>query len=58
VVEPVDDWDDLTYVLCNKAHSQFVTEQGNITGKEFRQLKDVDEEARKGFVALCKGKLL
>jgi hypothetical protein len=57
VVEPADDWSDLTYVLCNKLHSQFCSEKGDITGKKLLSLKGMDLEAAGEFLALCKGNL-
>jgi hypothetical protein len=56
VAESVDDWQDLTYILCNKAHSQFVSDKGDIVGKKLKELKDVDLGASIKFIALCKGK--
>jgi hypothetical protein len=58
VVEGVDDWNDLRYILCNKAHSQFVIEEGEIVGKTLRELKDIDERSINAFIAVCKGRLV
>jgi hypothetical protein len=55
VVEPVDDWTDCTYVLCNNAHSHFISENQDVVGKRIKQLKHIDLDAASAFLAVCKG---
>jgi hypothetical protein len=56
VVEGVDDWNDITFILCNKVHSQFVSETGDITGKNLMKLNNIDLKPTLEFLRVCKGK--
>jgi hypothetical protein len=56
VVEAVDDWTDFRYVLCNKGHSHFVSEKGDIVGRKLKELKDMDLKAADAFIDVCRGK--
>jgi hypothetical protein len=57
VVEGVDDWTDLIYILCNNSHSQFVAEKGDIVGQKLKEIKHVDLKAAGVFIGACKGNL-
>jgi hypothetical protein len=58
VAEGVDDWTDMTYVLCNNTHSQFFAEKGDIVGKRLKTINNVDIGPAIEFIGVCKGKFI